>query len=53
MSHPSQTELNNQRPQMCLMPKEKLMIGLNSKQDKKINKIVIKLEDQINKSIVE
>ncbi|CAD8172812.1 unnamed protein product [Paramecium pentaurelia] len=53
MSHSSQTVLNSQRPQMSLMPKEKLVIGLNSKQEKKINKIVIKLEDHINKSIVD
>ncbi|CAD8190893.1 unnamed protein product [Paramecium octaurelia] len=53
MSHPSQTMLNGQRPSMSLMPKAKVVIGLNSKQDKKTNKIVIKLEDHINKSIVE
>ncbi|CAK91721.1 unnamed protein product (macronuclear) [Paramecium tetraurelia] len=53
MSHPSQTVLNGQRPSMSLMPKAKVVIGLNSKQDKKTNKIVIKLEDHINKSIVE
>ncbi|CAD8125351.1 unnamed protein product [Paramecium sonneborni] len=51
MSHPTQIQLNNQKPQMSLMPKDKIIIGLNSKQDKKMNKIVIKLEDHINQSI--